>query len=279
MLKHFRVVKPPALPPKQSVDHHPLHNINNGVIYLRDRSLSIWQIGSKVCIDEGRVKSKSKSNLFKVRNPDKPIRVGWTVCKISDKGQYGGYFVCNHVVKVGKKSYVHPQNGKNYYLPDQLTTRMMDSGRLIVMDSAFPTLKLMKDSWQLWWTQMMAIQRGNIAHMPSNHKVHLKKAKKFLRGFSQALHHDSITVTYWNDNNVVTFLDNGIPSGREHWDTIEVNQRADREIIHVPKVAELYKEIYGRVARGNQQLSYYNTEFEVFASKTVSLTASLRCTF
>ena len=29
----------------------------------------------------------------------------------------------------------------------------------------------------------------------------------------------------------------------------------------MPKVAELYKEIYGWVERGNQQLLYYNTEF------------------
>ena len=183
------------------------------------------------------------------------------MCKISDKGQYGGYFVCNHVVKVGRKSYVHPQNGKDYDIVDQLIDGLKNSGRLGVMDSGFPTLKLMKDSWQLWRTQMITTQRGNTAHMPSNHKVHLKKAKKIVRGLSQALHHDNITVTHWNDNNVVTFLDNGIPSEREHWDTMEVNQGADREIIHVPKVAELYKEIYGWVDRGNQQLSDHNTEF------------------
>ena len=97
---------------------------------------------------------------------------------------------------------------------------------------------------------MITTQHGNTAHMPSNLKVHLKQAKKIVRGFSQTLHHDNITVTYWNDNNVVTFLDNGIPSRREHWDTMDV-----------PKVAELYKEIYGWVDRGNQKLSYYNTKF------------------
>ena len=74
MLKHFRVVKSSALPPKQSVDYHPLQNINNGVIYLRNRALSMWQIGSKLCIDEGRVRSKNRRNPFKLRNPDKPIR-------------------------------------------------------------------------------------------------------------------------------------------------------------------------------------------------------------
>ena len=137
MLKHFRVVKSSALPPKQSVDYHPLQNINNEVIYLRNRALSMWQIGSKLCIDEGRVRSKSRRNPFKVRNPDKPIRMGWTVCKISYKGQYGGYFVCNHVVKVGKKSYVHPQNEENYDIVDQLTAGLKNSGRLVVIDIGF----------------------------------------------------------------------------------------------------------------------------------------------
>ena len=109
---------------------------------------------------------------------------------------------------------------------------------------------------------MIVTQHGSTAHMSSNYKVHLKKAKrKIVRGFSQTLRHDNITATYWKDNNVVTFLDNGIPSGRENWDTMEVKQGADKEIIHVPKVAELYKEIYGWVDRGNQQLSYHNTEF------------------
>ena len=35
---------------------------------------------------------------------------------------------------------------------------------------------------------------------------------------------------------------------------MEVSQGADREIIYVPKVSELYKEIYDWVDRGNQQL-------------------------
>ena len=42
----------------------------------------MWQIGSKLCIDEGRVRSKSRRNPFKVRNPDKPIRMGWTGARL-----------------------------------------------------------------------------------------------------------------------------------------------------------------------------------------------------
>ena len=55
-------------------------------------------------------------------------------------------------MNVGKKSYGHPQNGKNYDIVDQFTAGLKHSGRLIVMYSGFPTLKLMKDSWQLWRT-------------------------------------------------------------------------------------------------------------------------------
>ena len=37
------------------------------------------------------VRSKSKRNKFKIRNPDKPVRMGWTVNKIADMGALGGY--------------------------------------------------------------------------------------------------------------------------------------------------------------------------------------------
>ena len=56
-------------------------------------------------------------------------------------------------------------------------------------------------------------------------------------------------------------MDNDIESGQEHWDIVEANQEAEQRVIHLPKVAKLYREIYGFVNRSNQQLSYYNTEF------------------
>ncbi len=215
MLKHFRVVSQSVLPEKQSPQYHPLQNINSATDYLREKSLSFWSVGAKLCIDEGRIRSKSIRNPYKTRNPDKPIRMGWTVCKISDKGIHGGYFVVNHVVKVGKKSYKSPQNGKNYDIVDQLLSGLKGVGRSVVMDSGFPTLKLLRDSRQQWHTQVIATQRGNTAHMPNNHKRNIQSARKFARGYSKTLHNDHITATYWNDNNVVTFLDNGVCSGRE----------------------------------------------------------------
>ena len=140
MLKHFRVVKPSKLPARGSEIYHPLQNINAGAAYLRDKAKTFWSVGKKLCINEGRIRSKSKRNPYKTRNPDKPVRIGWTVCKISDKGYLGGNFVCNHVVKVGKRTYVNPQKGKNYDTVDQLLSGLKDNGRLVIMDSGFPTI-------------------------------------------------------------------------------------------------------------------------------------------
>ena len=56
-------------------------------------------------------------------------------------------------------------------------------------------------------------------------------------------------------------MDNDMKSGQEAWNTIEGNQGENKVVIHVPKVGEIYREVYGWVAKTNQQLSYYNTEF------------------
>eukprot|EP00794_Sanderia_malayensis_P001103 gene1103-biopygen337 len=261
MLKHFRVVKASSLPPKDHPDYNPLQNINSGVEYLRQKSLSKWTVGWKMCVDEGRVTSKSKRNPYKIRNPDKPIRMGWTICKVSDKGANGGNYVANHVVKVGKKTYKTSGNGKNYDIVEQLISEFKDSGRLVVMDSGFPTIKLMEDAKNKWHTRLIATQRGNTAHFPCSHKDNLRSARQFVRGFSKSLHKGFLNITYWNDNNVVVFLDNDIKSGQQYWEPVEVNQGREKVIIHMPRVAALYREMYGWVDRTKQQLSYYNAEF------------------
>ena len=120
----------------------------------------------------------------------------------------------NHVVKVGKKTYKHPENGKNYDMVDQLTEGLKNRGRLVVMDSGFPTFKLMVDAKEQWNTRLISTQRGNTAHLPKSHKENLRSAKAFVRGYSKSLHSGSINITYWNDNNVVVFLDNDIESDR-----------------------------------------------------------------
>ena len=98
--RHFRIIKESTLPGRDEEGYHPLQNIKAGVEYLRIKSTSLWSPGPTLCADEGRVRSKSKRNPYKTRNPDKPIRMGWTVDKVVDKGEQGGYFTLNHLVKV-----------------------------------------------------------------------------------------------------------------------------------------------------------------------------------
>ena len=173
LLKQFRVMKSSTLPRKDDSSFHPLQNINAGVDYLRKKPLSKWSMGWKLCVDEEKVRSISKRNPYKVRNPEKPIRMGWTISKISDKGLHGGYYVSNHVAKVGKKIYKHPENGKNYDIVDQLLSGLKNGGRLVVMDSRFPTVKLMLDVKLLWDTKLISTQRGRTRHISSNHKENL----------------------------------------------------------------------------------------------------------
>ena len=65
-----------------------------------------------LCISEGRVKSKSKRNPYKIRNPEKPIKMGWTIYKIGERGQFGGYAITDHLAKVGRKTYTSTSRGK-----------------------------------------------------------------------------------------------------------------------------------------------------------------------
>ena len=112
--KHFRVTKLSELPDKSSLEYHPLQNILKGTEHLRQKSNALWTSRKKKCIDEGRVTSKNKRNQFKIRNPDKPVRMGWIINKLAEVGEKGGSFVSNHIVKVGKATYTDVSKGKTY---------------------------------------------------------------------------------------------------------------------------------------------------------------------
>ena len=185
--------------------------------------------------------------------------MGWTVNKLADKGELGGYFVYNHLTKVGKYSYTDLSKGKNYNVVDQLISEVKGLGKTVVMDSGFPTVSLVKDAKQEWNTAIISTLGGNVAHLPSKRGIFKNRCKSFICGYSESLHHgEGITLTYWNDNNAVCFLDNNVESGEENWSLIETNNKGGRSIVHIPKVAAIYRKTYGWVDRTN--LAYYNTE-------------------
>ena len=133
--KHFSVVNHDNLPTKEQPNYHPLQNILAGVNVIKTNSAGLWKSGSNLCIDEGRVTSKSKRNAFKIRNPDKPIKMGWTIYKIGEKGQFGGYMITDHLVKVGKKTYTSLEKGKTYNIVEQLLGCHKGRGKLLVLDN------------------------------------------------------------------------------------------------------------------------------------------------
>ena len=130
---------------------------------MREKSVALWDVGRMLCIDEGRIVSKSRRNKYKTRMP-KPIRMGYTVDKLVDKSEKGvGYFVLNLAVHVGKYSYVDPKShGKMFDLVDQLLGQEMKGlGKTIVMDSAFSTTNLMKIAREDWQTRVVATASEN----------------------------------------------------------------------------------------------------------------------
>ena len=56
---------------------------------IKKKSQLLWSSRYTICIDEVRIRSKSKKKKSKIRNPDTPIRMGWTVNKIADQGENG----------------------------------------------------------------------------------------------------------------------------------------------------------------------------------------------
>ena len=74
--KHFRVTNTDELPARKDPGYHLLQNANWTLAYLCAKAQSLWTLGEVFCIEEDRVKSRSRKNAFKTREPDKPIRDG-----------------------------------------------------------------------------------------------------------------------------------------------------------------------------------------------------------
>ena len=72
----------------------------------------------------------------------------------------------------------------------------------------------------IWNKSIVATQKENTTHLPTKHSAFKSRCKNYLCGFSETLHSEELTVTRWNNNNLVVFLDNNVESGREHWDFI-----------------------------------------------------------
>ena len=83
---------------------------------MKENFAALCESGSMLWIDEA-VKNKSKRNPYKIRNPEKLIKMGWTIHKIGERGQFGGYAITDHLAKVGHETYTSTSREKthNYF--------------------------------------------------------------------------------------------------------------------------------------------------------------------
>eukprot|EP00112_Aurelia_sp_Birch-Aquarium-sp1_P010950 Seg2314.4 transcript_id=Seg2314.4/GoldUCD/mRNA.D3Y31 product="hypothetical protein" protein_id=Seg2314.4/GoldUCD/D3Y31 len=121
--------------------------------------------------------------------------------------------------------YTSTAKGKTYNIVEQLTEAHKNQGKMLVLDSGFPTLSLIEDAKNVWNTSIVATKRGETAHFPFCHADFVKKANNFARGYSKTLHKGFVTITYWNDNNDVCFVDNDMDFRQESWEITSVRNR------------------------------------------------------
>jgi len=76
--------------------------------------------------------------------------MGYTVDKLAVKAhRRDGYFILNHLVHVGKHTYINPKpHGKMFDLVSQLLgDELRDMGKTVVMDSAVALLKVAREDF------------------------------------------------------------------------------------------------------------------------------------
>eukprot|EP01084_Bolivina_argentea_P107876 192834_1 len=72
--RNFRITNVKTLPAKNSPQYHSYQNINAGIELVRQKSISLFDLGLFFTYDEGRVTQTSK-RMKTTRNPQKPIKV------------------------------------------------------------------------------------------------------------------------------------------------------------------------------------------------------------
>ena len=243
--KHFRCTSNQELPTKNAVGYHPLQNVMWASQYLRDKAQHLWIPGEIMSLDEDRVKSRSKRNVYKSRQTDKPTREGWTVPKLGDRGENGGTFVYNDIVKCGKFAYTDTSKGKIYNLVEQLLQcpGMIRFVRIIVTDSAYVTTILLKDDALLWYLCFIGTATAKTAHLPETFSAVKSVAPPCNRGYSQTMYCYPLNITFWNYLNSVTFLDNDFVSGPEQWNFIETRACESLLEINAPLVTLIYRRL------------------------------------
>ena len=107
---------------------------------------------------------------------------------------------------------------------------------------------------------MIGTLRPNTAHLPCNFSAIESRASRWIRGYSETVHCGSSNITFWNDSNSASFLDNDLISSRDTGEQIESQSGQDKLITFAPHTAAIYNQNYGHIDRSNQAGSYYKMD-------------------
>ena len=98
-----------------------------------------WTLGGTVACDEGRVKSKSRFNPYKVRNPAKPLRYAWELVKLCDRGRFAEGFTWDVYPLFGEHAYRDADDDEPKHITklDGCLKDIFHTGRTVVVDSHY----------------------------------------------------------------------------------------------------------------------------------------------
>ena len=156
---------------------------------------------------------------------------------------------------------------------------ILGSGRLVVLDSAYVTKILFEDAKAVWNLRMIATLHPNTAHLPCNFSALKSRASRWIRGYSETVHYGSLNITFWNDSNSVSFLDNDLISSRNTSEQIETQSGPDNMITFAPHMQQQFTAKTMAILTDQIKLDH-TTRWTVrlSASKTVFCLTPLRCT-
>ena len=158
---------------------------------------------------------------------------------LGEVGENKGSFVLNDLMKCRKHTHTNTDKGKNYNIVNQVSDCMdiLGSGRLVVLDSAYVTTILFEDAKAVWNPCMIGTLHPNAVHLLCNFEALKPRASHWIKGYSETVHHGSLNITFWNDSNLVAFLDNDLISSRDTWEQIETQSGLDKLITFAPHAA------------------------------------------
>ena len=223
---------------RADANYHPMAKVAPLVDMARRNFKSCYQHGCAISVDEAMKGFRGRTEL-RMYMPNKPDKFGikfWARC--DGKSSYMSDFA----LYSGKRDTtdIQREHGLGYRVVHEMSRDLVGLNHCLYFDRFFTSVKLvehLKDDGIYACATMMTNRKGT----PLALKVPKGTLRRNLpnRGDSMAFQKDAVTVTAWNDNNVVVIAHTHLPSPG---DLVTCERQIGREkrIIPQPKAIESY---------------------------------------